>query len=141
MNDKQRLHGADLARRIADLCDEKKAQDIEILDMSRALGVTDYFVICSGTNARQCRIIAEHCDQHVKDSGGFRQAPMEGKGEGSWICADFGDVVLHVFLEETRRFYDLENKWGDAPRLEWAPAVPVEERVEDEEDEEGWVAY
>lgn len=117
--EKEPLHGAELARKIADLCFEKKGADIQILDMTRALGVTDFFVICSGTNERQCRVIAQHADHAVKTMGGYRTAPMEGLQGSAWICGDFGDVILHVFTEEQRRYYDLENKWGDVERLTW----------------------
>lgn len=120
-DDQGPLHGEELARRIADLCFEKKGADIKILDMTRALGVTDFFVLCSATNERQCRVIAQHADQAVKDSGGYRSAPMEGLSGSTWICGDFGDVILHVFSEDQRQYYDLDNKWGDVDRLSWEP--------------------
>lgn len=119
--DDGRLHDEALARRIADVCWEKKAEDIVVIDMSDALGVFDYFVIASATAPRHARMIAEACEEAVKEFDGYRMAPMEGASEGQWICADFGDVVLHVFVEETRRYYDLEHTWGDAPRLDWEP--------------------
>ena len=140
------LHGAELARKIADLCYEKKGADIQILDMSQALGVTDFFVLCSSTNERQCRIIARHADHAVKTMGGYRSAPMEGLSESTWICGDFGDVILHVFTEDQRRYYDLDNKWGDAARVSWeAPqsfaVQALEEAAEDAGDDwdDEWV--
>ena len=139
--EQQPLKNAELARKIADLCFEKKSLDIQILDMSEALGVTDYFVLCSATNERQCRIIAQHADQAVKAMGGYRSAPMEGLSESTWICGDFGDVILHVFTEAQRRYYDLENVWGDVDRLSWeAPksfAAQVLEQAK-EETEDDW---
>ncbi|MDF1665154.1 MAG: ribosome silencing factor [Planctomycetota bacterium] len=101
-DDQGPLHGEDLARKIADLCFEKKGADIKILDMTRALGVTDFFVLCSATNERQCKVIAQYADHAVKTSGGYRSAPMEGLSGSTWICGDFGDVILHVFSEDQR---------------------------------------
>lgn len=122
------LEGEALARKIADLCDEKKGFDIQILHMTPVLGMTDYFVLCSASSERQARIIAEHCDRTVKDMGGWRKPPMEGAHSGSsWICADFGDVVLHVFTETQRRHYNLDGIWGDVERVAWfAPQVPAQ---------------
>ena len=118
------LHGAVLARSLADRCYEKKGDRVVILDVREALGVTDFFVVCSAQSERQCKVIAQHCDQSIKAQKGYRVAPMEGAraGEGGWICGDFGDVILHVFVQELRDFYDLENNWGDVPRLDWAPS-------------------
>jgi ribosome-associated protein len=141
-DDQKPLEGAELARKIADLCYEKKALDIQILDMAEALGVTDFFVICSGTNERQCRVIAQNADHAVKAMGGYRSAPMEGVSGSTWICGDFGDVILHVFTEDQRRYYDLENVWGDVDRLSWEPsksfAAQVLEQGKAEETEDDW---
>ena len=125
MNEPQQNESADLARFIADRCAEKKALDIRILDMSGALALADYFVICSALSERQCRVIAQHCDQAMKSIDHYRAPPMEGVNTGNWICADFGEIILHVFTEDQRVFYDLEDKWGDVPRLEWQASADL----------------
>lgn len=130
------LQGEDLAYFVADCCDEKKAEDITILDVSDALGVTEFFVICSVNNPRQARVVAQHCEQSIKQMGGWRNTPLEGLSTGNWVCADFSDVILHVFLEETRTYYDLESHWGDVPRLEWSPSEGSDEEDDEELEEE-----
>jgi len=87
--------------------------------------VADYFVICSGTNKRQIRTIANDVRLKMKELGAL---PMgaEGYEEAAWILMDFADVVVHIFSDEARAYYDLELLWGDAPRLEWeAEVVPA----------------
>ncbi len=83
--------------------------------MRKISGVCDYFVIASGTSTTQVRAIADHIARILKDKG-ERLGHMEGEREALWILLDYSDVVAHVFLEETRRFYDLERLWGDAPQ-------------------------
>lgn len=110
-----------LALLVAQSADAKKAEDVAILDVSQTLGIADYFVICTATSRKHAQVVAESCrDAAIK--AGERPRPLEGSGEASWVCGDFGDVILHVFTEESRRFYDLENLWGDAPRLDFVPA-------------------
>ncbi len=107
-----------LAREVARAADSKKAEDIVILDVSRALGVTDFFVICSARSKTQVAVVAEACEL-AADKLGYRTKPLEGKDSG-WVCGDFVDVILHVFEEERRKFYDLEQLWADAPRVAWS---------------------
>ena len=109
----------ELAREVARAADSKKAEDIVILDVSRTLGITDYFVICSARAKKQVEVVAEACEQ-VADRLGYRTKPLDGKDSG-WVVGDFVDVIVHVFEEERRRFYDLEQLWADAPRVPWAP--------------------
>ncbi len=100
---------------IARLADEKKGEDIVIMDMSRISGVCDYFVIASATSQVRARTIAEHVLMGMKKEG-VRATHTEGMKEGQWVLLDFGDVVFHVFQSERRAYYDLEHLWGDAPR-------------------------
>ncbi len=95
---------------------DKKALDLEILDLSGLTIFADYFVICSGTSTRQVKAIAEEIEESLSRR---RVEPdhIEGAAEGKWILLDYGDTVVHVFLEETRAYYNLERLWGDAPRL------------------------
>jgi ribosome-associated protein len=108
-----------LAREIARAADSKKAEDIVILDVSRTLGITDYFVICSARAKTQVEVVAETCEL-VADKLGYWTKPLDGKDSG-WVVGDYVDVILHVFEEERRKFYDLEQLWADAPRVDWTP--------------------
>lgn len=95
---------------------EKKAENVKILDLSDLSGFTDYFVICSGMSDRQVQAIADSIDQAVT---ALDQDILsaEGYGEGRWVLMDLGDVVVHIFLDALREYYDLETLWADAPRL------------------------
>ena len=106
----------------AQAADDKKAIDVLVLDVSETLTITDAFVIASATNTRLVATIAEAIEERVKAEGGPRPVAIEGLSEGSWVLMDFGGFVVHVFLEETRRYYDLERLWLDAPRIEWVAA-------------------
>lgn len=100
---------------IASAASDKKALDIVIINMRKMLGVCDHFVIASGSSTTQVKAIADNLIKVLKVKG-QRLWHIEGEREASWILLDFGDVVAHIFLEETRRFYDLERLWGDAPQ-------------------------
>lgn len=112
-----------LAARVAD---DKKGLDTVVLEVGRVLAITDYFVITSAPNTRQVRTIAEEIEARLKADAGVAPRRVEGLGELTWVLLDYGDLVVHVFLDETRRFYDLERLWSDVPRLDWHPAPPDE---------------
>jgi ribosome-associated protein len=99
--------------------DDKKGTDVLVLRVGDLLEITDAFVIVSATNDRQVRSIAEEVERQVKESGGPSPLRIEGLSEARWILMDYGDFVVHVFLDETREFYNLERLWSDAPRIEW----------------------
>ena len=103
---------------IAGAASDKKALDIVTIDMRKVSGVCDYFVIASGASTTQVRAIADHISRKLKERG-ERLWHIEGEREALWVLLDYGDVVAHVFLEETRRFYDLERLWGDAPQVRY----------------------
>lgn len=103
---------------------EKKAFDIQILDIDKLLIITDYFVICSGRNTRQVKIISEFIQEKLAEEG-VHPLNTEGKREGRWILLDYVDFVIHIFLEEEREFYQLERLWKDAPVIEWEAAKPT----------------
>ena len=87
--------------------------------MSRELlGITDHFVITSGSNPRQVRTIAEEVELRVREQGGGSPRYVEGLADARWVLLDYGDFIVHVFLEEARQFYNLERLWSDAPRVE-----------------------
>jgi ribosome-associated protein len=95
----------------------KKAFDLVLLDMKKITSFTDYFLICSGKSDRQVQAIAQAIDEEM-DEQGIRPLGQEGKTEGRWVLMDFEDVVVHIFLEPVRAFYDLEGLWIDAPRID-----------------------
>ena len=97
----------------------KKGEDTVILEVGQILAITDAFVITSGTNARQVRTIAEEVEAKVAAECGPKPLRTEGLDDARWVLLDYGDFVVHVFLDEVRRYYDLERLWSDAPRVEW----------------------
>ena len=100
---------------IAGAAADKKGMDIVIADMRKMSSIGSYFVITSGSSTTQVKAIAEHIEKSLKEKG-ERLLHSECAREALWILLDFGDVIAHVFLEETRRFYDLERLWSDAPQ-------------------------
>jgi ribosome-associated protein len=105
------------ARRIAALAQEKLAEDVVILDMRPACSYTDFFVICTGRNARQTKAIWDEVHERLKHEGRILPRRVEGVSEGSWIIGDYLDTVLHVFTPEARDYYRLEDLWGDVPSV------------------------
>ena len=101
--------------------EEKKAVDLAVLDLRKAAGFTDYFVIASGTNPRQVRAIADSV-MELLSADGVKPAHVEGYDRAEWILLDFFDFIVHVFAPETRMFYGLERLWGSAERVELSPA-------------------
>ncbi len=97
--------------------DDKKAVDLTVLDLRKAAGFTDYFVICSGTNPRQVRAIADAVVEALA-ARGARPAHVEGYDRSEWVLLDYFDFVVHVFAPETRMFYGLERLWGSAEAIE-----------------------
>jgi ribosome-associated protein len=94
----------------------KQARDIAILDVHGLIVITDYFVICSGGTDRQVRTIVEEIERAVRELG-RKPLRREGETESRWVLLDYVDVVVHVFAEEEREYYDLERLWRDAPRV------------------------
>ena len=97
--------------------ESKKAEHIVVLDLRKAAGFTDYFVICSAANARQIRAIADAVID-ARAAAGARPAHVEGYDRSEWVLIDYFDFVVHVFTPETRLFYGLERLWGSAERVE-----------------------
>ena len=86
------------------------------MDMSRVSGMCDFFVVCSASSSVRAKTIAENIESRMKRDHGLRLYHREGMLEAKWILLDFGDVVVHVFKEDIRKYYNLESLWGDAPR-------------------------
>jgi ribosome-associated protein len=99
--------------------EDKQAVDLVVLDLRKAAGFTDFFLICSGTNTRQVRAIADAVTATLAAEGA-RPAHVEGYDRSEWILLDYFDFIVHVFAPETRLFYGLERLWGNADRIEVA---------------------
>ena len=97
----------------------KGGEDTVIIEVGLVLAITDAFVITSGRNSRQVKTIAEEVEARLKLEGDIKPLRVEGLSDSHWILLDYGDLVIHVFLDETREFYDLERLWSDAPRVAW----------------------
>lgn len=97
---------------------DKKAEDVVVLDLRKAHGFTDYFVICTGGNARQITAIADSVRETLK-AVGERPALAEGVDKSEWILLDYFNFVVHIFSRECRAFYGLERLWGNAVRYEF----------------------
>ena len=113
----QTLTPIEQARRIAGLAQEKLAEDVVILDMRPACSYTDFFVICTGRNARQTKAIWDEVHERLKHDERVLPQHVEGASEGTWIVGDYLDTVLHVFTPEARGYYRLDELWGDVPSV------------------------
>ncbi len=104
----------ELAKKAADILDEKKAGDLRIVQIGELTTIGDYFVIATGTSTTQTKALADELDKRLSAQG-VQLKRMEGYQSAGWILMDYYDVIVHIFLEETRRFYSLERLWSDAP--------------------------
>lgn len=95
---------------------DKKAENVKILDLSDLSGFTDAFVLCNGSSDRQVQAIANSIEASM-EAAGHEALSVEGLQDGRWVLMDFGDVVVHIFLDALREYYDLESLWADAPRV------------------------
>jgi ribosome-associated protein len=102
--------------------EDKQAANLMVLDLRKAAGFTDYFVIATGNNARQVRAIADAVLEALGDTGA-KPAHVEGYDRSEWILLDYFDFIVHVFAPETRMFYGLERLWGNAERIDVSKAV------------------
>jgi ribosome-associated protein len=109
------------SRKLALLCrelaDNKKAEDIVILDVRELSSVTDYFVLASGTSEPHLRAIVEEITERLREDQQLRPRAVDGTYQAAWVVLDYFDVIVHVMRQDVRERYDLETLWGDAPRL------------------------
>ena len=119
LSDQHSTSTADLAALAAEAASSKQATDIVILSVGEVLSIVESFVIASAPNTRQVATIAEEVEQRIKDAGGGGPFRVEGADDNRWVLLDYGDVVVHVFLQEVREFYELERLWSDVPRQTW----------------------
>lgn len=99
--------------------ESKKALNVKVLDLRPVTSMADFFVLCTGTNQRQNQAIADEVTQQMKEDAGERPISVEGYENAEWVLMDYGDVIVHVFSEQARSYYDLERLWRDAK-----PVVP-----------------
>ena len=109
------------SRKLALLCrelaDNKKAEDIVVLDVRELSSVTDYFVIASGTSEPHLRAIVDEIKDHLREEQELRPKAVDGTLQAAWVVLDYFDVIVHVMRRDLRERYDLETLWGDAPRV------------------------
>ena len=96
---------------------EKKARDLVVLGVRELTSIADYFIICSGSSDRQVQSIAQGIEEKLSEAG-HSALSVEGANRGHWVLMDFSDVIVHIFYEPVREFYDLDGLWGHAPRVE-----------------------
>lgn len=112
----------------------RKAMDPVVLDVRHVTDVADVFVICSGRSNRQVSAIAEFIEKDLKKAG-IRSISVEGIKDGQWVLIDYGHVVIHVFYDPVRRFYDLESLWADAARIDISEMIGRQQQAERKTDD------
>ena len=113
------ISSRDLAVLAAQALDEKLATDVVVLPVGDVLAITEFFVIASASNKRQVKSLADSVLTAVRDLTGRSPLRSEGAGEQQWVLIDYGDVVVHVFADETRRFYEIERLYKDVQPISW----------------------
>jgi ribosome-associated protein len=103
--------------------DDKKGDDTVVLQVGGVLAITDFFVITSAPNTRLVKTIADEIEEHLRAIGGPAPLRVEGTDQLQWVLMDYGDFVVHIFIEEMRSFYELERLWKDVPRLDWRAEI------------------
>lgn len=103
---------------VATVATDRKARQITLIEVRSVLFITDYFVVMSGTTTRHVKGIYEDLLKNLKDQG-LRPLGVEGEREADWVLLDYGDVVIHVMLDEKREYYQLERLWKDVPVTSW----------------------
>jgi ribosome-associated protein len=116
------MESKQLALLCRELADNKKAENIVVLDVRKVSSVTDYFVIASGASQPHLRAIVEEISAKLRDDHDLRPSRSEGSAGGHWVVLDYFDVIVHIMHTETRQHYDLESLWGDAKKLKPAKA-------------------
>jgi ribosome-associated protein len=127
---------SDTARKLATACariaQDSNATDVVVMDLRGVSPITDYFVICTGSSSRQMRTVAEQISEYGKGIAQpvWQVAGIEG---GDWIVLDFVDVVVHIFDEQHRKYYDLELIWGESPHVRWKRRSPAKKQSNEPE--------
>ena len=100
--------------------DDKKGVDTLVLAVGEVLAITEHFVITHGTNSRQVKTIADAVEERLTSLEGPKPRRIEGLDDLTWVLLDYGEFVVHVFNEESRRYYELERLWADVPKVDWS---------------------
>ncbi|SCG95979.1 ribosome-associated protein [uncultured Clostridium sp.] len=114
-----------MAIALAKALDGKKGQDIKVLKTEELTTLADYFVLCTATSSTQVKAMSDACEEAMEKNG-EQVHHIEGHRGGTWLLMDFSSVVVHVFTDEARKFYDLERLWGDAQEIDLAQALKSE---------------
>ncbi len=112
---------------LAQALDSKKGLDIKVLRTEELTTLADYFLICSATSSTQIKALSDACEK-VMDEAGEPAHHVEGHRGGTWVLLDFSSVVVHIFTDEARKFYDLERLWGDAEQMDISDKIHPEQR-------------
>jgi len=124
------MESKDLTKLIVGSLNKHKASDIKIIGIRDLTIIADYFVIAEGTSSTQVKALAEYVETELEQQG-IRPSRIEGHASTSWILIDYGNVIVHVFYSETRRFYDLERLWKDGQQLDVADFIESEPDTDD----------
>jgi ribosome-associated protein len=111
------MESVEKARMLARFISERKATEPVLLEVVGMTTIADYFLIASGSSTRQVQAITRHLERRMREAG-FRPLGVEGEESCQWVLMDYDDVIVHIFYEPIREFYDLEGLWMDAPRIE-----------------------
>ena len=114
---------------------DNRGQEIQVLDLREVTPIFDYFVIVTGTSPRQLHAISEEIDHTLEDEMNDQRDGIEGYNDSRWILLDYGSVVIHLFDQETRRYYDLENLWAGAPLVDLTGVVEPSQTVQPKDTE------
>jgi ribosome-associated protein len=109
------MNSLDKALLATEIIRERKAVDPVLIEVAELTSITDYFLIAGGNSSRQVQAIGRHLSRKMRDKG-IKAFGIEGEREGHWILMDYGDLVIHIFYQPVREFYDLEGLWSEAPR-------------------------
>ncbi len=115
----------ELACVAARAADDKKADHTLVLAVGEVLAITDYFVIASASNRRLVKTVVDAVEETVRETLGRSPVRTEGVSEQQWVLVDYGDVVVHVFAEDIRMYYEIERLYRDVPKIDWAAATEV----------------
>ena len=119
------MTSSEMAIALAKALDGKKGQDIKVLKTEELTTLADYFVLCTATSSTQVKAMSDACEEAMEKNG-EQVHHIEGHRGGTWLLMDFSSVVVHVFTDEARQFYDLERLWGDAQEIDLAQALKSE---------------
>ena len=110
-------HLNDILKTIIDALEDKKAENIQIIDISEVSTIADYFIITNGTNTSQLQSLSDHVEEKLSKNG-IRPKNIEGYNTANWILMDYSDILVHIFDKESRGFYDLERIWRDGKAID-----------------------